>query len=119
MTKDFISQYQKGNEELNSKGFEGEKNVLITKIELLEKLVSAQQNQIEASTNQLQNAYEKVQNIAVKAVISAQPPKTITSNQKATSPEKENAQRLKFTMARPFPDTRDWGGNLLWYAVQG
>jgi uncharacterized coiled-coil protein SlyX len=56
------------NEELLIKGFEGEKNVLKTKIESLDKLVADQRKQIETLTKQIDNAYGKVQEIAVKAV---------------------------------------------------
>jgi len=56
------------NEELLTKDFEGQKNVLATKIDSLEKLVASQQAQIDTLTNQVDDAYGKVQNIAVKAV---------------------------------------------------
>ena len=56
------------NEELLVKDFEGQKNVLATKIESLDKLVVSQQAQIETLTNQIDDAYGKVQDIAVKAV---------------------------------------------------
>jgi len=56
------------NEELLVKDFEGQKNVLATKIDSLEKLVARQQAQIGTLTNQLDDAYGKVQDIAVKAV---------------------------------------------------
>lgn len=60
------------NEELNIKGFQGEKNVLVTKIESLEKIVADQRKQLDTLSEQLENAYEKVQDIAVKAVSSSQ-----------------------------------------------
>jgi hypothetical protein len=56
------------NEELLTKDFEGQKNVLATKIDSLDKLVASQQAQIETLTNQIDDAYGKVQDIAVKAV---------------------------------------------------
>jgi hypothetical protein len=56
------------NEELLTKDFEGQKNVLATKIDSLDKLVASQQGQIETLTNQIDDAYGKVQDIAVKAV---------------------------------------------------
>ncbi len=58
----------KKNEALLIKGFEGEKNVLITKIESLETFVATQQKQIETLSSQIDDAYGKVQNIAIKAV---------------------------------------------------
>lgn len=63
----------KTREELLRKGFEGEKNVLASKIESLEQLAEAQKRQIDALSNQIEKAYAKVQDIAVKAVASAQP----------------------------------------------
>lgn len=60
------------NEELIVKGFQGEKNVLVTKIESLEKVVAEQRKQLDTLSEQLENAYGKVQDIAVKAVSSSQ-----------------------------------------------
>jgi DNA repair exonuclease SbcCD ATPase subunit len=59
-------------EELLTKGFEGERNVLQTKIESLEKAVAAQAAQIGTLTRQIDNAYGKVQDIAVQAVSASQ-----------------------------------------------
>ncbi len=56
------------NEEILVKGFEGEKNVLTTKIQSFEKLTADQQKQIEKLSGQMDNAYGKVQEIAMKAV---------------------------------------------------
>ena len=56
------------NEELINKEFEGHKNVLETKIESLDKVLVSQKKQIEALTAMLDNAYGKVQDIAVTAV---------------------------------------------------
>ncbi len=58
----------KKSEELLLKGFEGEKNVLLAKIDSLDKLVNNQQRQIDTLTSQISDAYGKVQNIAIKAV---------------------------------------------------
>jgi hypothetical protein len=60
------------NEELITKGFQGEKSVLVTKIESLEKVVAEQRKQLDILSEQLENAYGKVQDIAVKAVSSSQ-----------------------------------------------
>jgi len=51
-----------------TKGYEGEKNVLTAKIESLEKTVSDHAKQIQNLSQQLEKAYGKVQDIAVKAV---------------------------------------------------
>jgi len=58
-------------EALLRKEFEGEKNVLSGKVEALENLVSTQAKQIDALVNQQREAYEKVQDIAIKAVAGA------------------------------------------------
>lgn len=58
-------------ETLLQKGFEGENNVLTTKISALETLVKEQTKQIEKLNQQLEKAYEKVQDIANKAVSGA------------------------------------------------
>jgi hypothetical protein len=58
------------NEELLRKTFEGEKNVLITRIQSLEQISADQKKQIELLASQLDKAYGKVQDIAVKAVSS-------------------------------------------------
>ncbi|MGB9499541.1 MAG: hypothetical protein ACKVE4_07270 [Dissulfuribacterales bacterium] len=67
-TTEQIKNDAKKNEEILVKGFEGEKNVLATKIQSLEKLAADQQKQIETLSRQMDNAYGKVQEIAMKAV---------------------------------------------------
>ena len=56
------------NEQLLMKGFEGEKNVLQARIDAFEQAMTAQKKQIEKLTEQLEGAYGKVQDIAVRAV---------------------------------------------------
>jgi DNA repair exonuclease SbcCD ATPase subunit len=56
------------NEQLLMKGFEGEKNVLQARIDAFEQALATQKKQIEKLTEQLENAYGKVQDIAVRAV---------------------------------------------------
>jgi hypothetical protein len=58
----------KKNEELLKKEHEGVANVLKTKIESLEKLVTQQNKQIEDLSARLEKSYSKVQDIAVKAI---------------------------------------------------
>jgi len=67
-TTERIKNDAKKNEEILIKGFEGEKNVLTTKIQAFEKLTADQQKQIEKLSGQMDNAYGKVQEIAMKAV---------------------------------------------------
>jgi len=59
------------NEELLMKTLEGEKNVLAAKIQALEQMVAEQRKQLENLSGQLEKAYGKVQDIAVKAVAGA------------------------------------------------
>lgn len=61
----------KGREELLKKEFDGERKVLSTKIEALEKTVKEQYEQIGRLSQQLEKSYQKVEDIAVKAVQSA------------------------------------------------
>ena len=65
--KRLVSDHSKSDALLH-KGFEGERNVLETKIAALEKLVESQTKQIEKLNVQQEKAYEKVQDIASKAV---------------------------------------------------
>lgn len=58
----------KNREELLRKEFEGQKNVLTTKIESLEKTVKEQAEQNVKFARQLETAYQKVQEIAEKAI---------------------------------------------------
>ena len=48
--------------------FEGEKQVLLTKIDSQEKLINQQNKQIEKLTEQIEKSYGQVQDIAIKAV---------------------------------------------------
>ncbi len=61
----------KNREELLKKEFDGERKVLTTKIDALEKMVKEQHEQIGRLSQQLEKSYEKVEDIAVKAVQSA------------------------------------------------
>lgn len=55
-------------QELAKKEFDGERNVFTTRIESLEKMVKEQSVQISHLSGQLEKAYQKVQDIAVKSV---------------------------------------------------
>jgi hypothetical protein len=80
----------KKNEELLLKGFEGEKNVFLAKIDSLEKLVNNQQRQIDTLTGQISDAYGKVQNIAIKAVeapVNRSVPASVSEKTERTSGE--------------------------------
>jgi hypothetical protein len=58
----------KNREELLGKEFDGERNVLNTRIESLEKTVAEQNEQIAKLTQQVDKAYGQVQDIATKAI---------------------------------------------------
>ena len=58
----------KNREELQKKDFVGEKNVLTTRIEALEKMVKEQNEKIAKLSQQLEKAYQQVQDIAVKTI---------------------------------------------------
>ncbi len=66
LTRDF-----KGDKALMEARFEGQKNVLMEKIEALEKMVASQAAQIGDLAKKNELAYEKVQDIANRAVTSA------------------------------------------------
>jgi len=58
----------KNREELQKREFIGERNVLTTRIESLEKMVKEQSEQITKLTQQLEKAYQQIQDIAVKTI---------------------------------------------------
>jgi chromosome segregation ATPase len=65
-----VSDFEKNRELMESK-FEGEKNVLKGKVESLEAMVKVQTTQIEELSRKHEQAYEKVQDIANRAVAAA------------------------------------------------
>jgi len=67
-TSEKINLENKNKLDLQVKEFEGERKVLTTRIESLEKTVKQQSEQIAKLSQQLEKAYQKVQDIAVKAV---------------------------------------------------
>ncbi|MHC1726155.1 MAG: hypothetical protein AB9866_09145 [Syntrophobacteraceae bacterium] len=77
------------NEQLLVKGFEGEKNVLQAKIDGFEQALASQKKQIERQTEQLENAYGKVQDIAVRAVAGSSRQNAPTMMAKPSSSEQE------------------------------
>ena len=58
----------KNREELQKREFLGERNVLTTRIESLEKIAKDQSEQVARLTEQLEKAYQQVQEIAVKTI---------------------------------------------------
>ncbi len=77
------------NEQLLMKGFEGEKNVLQARIDAFEQIIATQKKQIEKLTEQLEGAYGKVQDIAVRAVAGPNWQHSQPITVKPSSPEQE------------------------------
>jgi hypothetical protein len=65
---DRIKMDAKNKDELLRKEFDGERTVLKTRLESLEKVAGEQNDRIAKLTEQLEQSYQKVQDIAVKAV---------------------------------------------------
>ena len=72
----------KNREDLLRKESEGERNVLTTRIESLEKTTKDYNDQIAKLSRQLESAYQKVQDIAEKAIEGASHSKTLAELQK-------------------------------------
>lgn len=71
-------------EALLKKEFEGERNVLQTRIESLESIIKEQQERLERLAQQSEKAYGQVQDIAIKAVEGASHLQVITRQQPAS-----------------------------------
>jgi oligoribonuclease NrnB/cAMP/cGMP phosphodiesterase (DHH superfamily) len=67
-TTDKVQAEAKTREEFLKKSFEGERNVLAAKIESFESVIKEQKEQINKLSQQLEKAYQKVEDIAVKSV---------------------------------------------------
>jgi hypothetical protein len=67
-TTDRLNLEAKNREELQKREFIGERNVFTTRIESLEKSVKEQNEQIAKLSQQLEKAYQQVQEIAVKTI---------------------------------------------------
>ena len=67
-TTERISKDAAGKEQLLRKEFEGEQKVFTSRIESLEKTVEVQAEQISKLSGQLEKSYQKVEDIAVKAI---------------------------------------------------
>jgi len=80
-TTDRLNLESKNREELLKKEFAGEKNVLTTRIESLEKLAKEQGEQIARLGLQLEKAYQQVQDIAVKTIEGASSAKSLANLQ--------------------------------------
>jgi hypothetical protein len=84
-TSERLNLEAKNKEELLKKEFTGEKNVLTTRIESLEKTAKEQSAQVAGLTQFLEKANQKVQEIAVKALESSAAAKSFASLQQLVS----------------------------------
>ncbi len=80
----------KNKEELLTKEYEGKENVFQTKILNLEKLVIEQEKKIEELSAKLDKAYQKVQDVAIKAIDGAANLKSFNDLQKILSDKVSN-----------------------------
>jgi len=80
-TTERLNLESKNREDLLKKEFAGEKNVLTTRIESLEKLAKEQGEQIARLGLQLEKAYQQVQDIAVKTIEGASSAKSLANLQ--------------------------------------
>lgn len=94
-TTERITLEAKNKEELIRKEFEGERNVLKTRIESLEKTVKEQSGQIANLSVQLEKSYQKVQDIAVKSVEGSSNLKSFASLQQLASEQTRRQSQEK------------------------
>jgi len=94
-TTERITLEAKNRAELIRKEFDGERNVLTTRIESLEKTVKEQSGQISNLSEQLEKAYQKVQDIAVKSVEGSSSLKSLSSLQQLVSEQSRRQSQEK------------------------
>ena len=94
-TTERITGEAKNREELTRKEFDGERNVLTTRIESLEKTVKEQSGQITNLSEQLEKSYQKVQDIAVKSVEGSSSLKSLTSLQQLVTEQTRKQSQEK------------------------
>ncbi len=94
-TTDRLNLEAKNREELAKKEFIGERNVLTTRIESLEKIVKEQSEQIAKLTQQLEKAYQQVQEIAVKTIEGSSTIKSFANLQQWISEQTRKAPQEK------------------------
>jgi hypothetical protein len=85
----------KNREELVKKEFIGERNVLTTRVESLEKTVKEQNEQIAKLSQQLEKAYQQVQDIAVKTIEGSSTIKSFANLQQWISEQTRKAPQEK------------------------
>ncbi|OGQ12485.1 MAG: hypothetical protein A2026_12530 [Deltaproteobacteria bacterium RBG_19FT_COMBO_46_12] len=94
-TTDRLNVEAKNREELVKKEFIGERNVFTTRIESLEKAVKEQSEQITKFTQQLEKAYQQVQEIAVKTIEGSSNVKSFANLQQWISEQTRKAPQEK------------------------
>ena len=94
-TTEKITLEAKNRQELIRKEFDGERNVLTTRIESLEKTVKEQSVHISNLSEQLEKAYQKVQDIAVKSVEGSSNLKSLSSLQQLLSEQSRRQPQEK------------------------
>jgi len=94
-TTDRLNLEAKNREELVKKEFIGERNVLTTRIESLEKIVKEQSEQIAKFSQQLEKAYQQVQDIAVKTIEGSSTVKSFANLQQWISEQTRKAPQEK------------------------
>jgi len=94
-TTERITLEAKNRAELIRKEFDGERNVLTTRIESLEKTAKEQSGQISNLSEQLEKAYQKVQDIAVKSVEGSSSLKSLSSLQQLVSEQTQRQPQEK------------------------
>jgi hypothetical protein len=85
----------KNREELQKREFVGEKNVLTTRIESLEKIAKEQNEQIAKLSQQLEKAYQQVQEIAVKTIEGSSTVKSFANLQQWISEQTRKSSQEK------------------------
>jgi len=94
-TAEKLSLEAKNREELQRKEFLGEKNVFTTRIESHEKIVKEQSEQITRLTQQLEKAYQQVQDIAVKTIEGSSTTKSFANLQQWLSEQTRKVSQEK------------------------
>jgi hypothetical protein len=94
-TTERLSLEAKNREELQKKEFMGEKNVLTTRIESLEKTVKEQSEQLARLSQQLEKAYQQVQDIAVKTIEGSSNTKSLATLQQWISEQTRKSPQEK------------------------
>lgn len=94
-TTEKVTLEAKNRQELINKEFDGQRNVFTTRIESLEKTLKEQSGQIAQLSAQLEKAYQKVQDIAVKSVEGSSNLKSLSSLQQLVSEQSKRQLQEK------------------------